>query len=210
MADKDTFISFVRKHGLNPDIITKFEKYESLLLEKNQHFNLISRTTEEEIWTRHFLDSVLITNYLDFYDKTILDFGSGAGFPGIPLKLIYPSTKLFCIESIRKKTLFLRLLVQELELKDVVILQDRIENINEDYNSCFDSILVRAVKMKDEYIKKAFELLRSGGQLILYKSKIDSNEVDKINAIPECQTITEQRIEKDVPEKRAFIIAEKR
>jgi len=210
MADKETLIKFIKQHNCDLNVLKKFEKYEYLLYEKNQKFNLISKNTEKEIWTRHFLDSLLIAEYLDFNKATALDFGSGAGFPGIPLKIIFPSMKLYCLESIRKKTLFLTLLVDELDLKDVKVIQKRIEDLETNFNNYFDRMLVRAVKMNDEYLMKAFMLLQSGGSLILYKSMIEANEVDKIKTFPECQTIKERRIKKNVLGRRAFIIAEKR
>ncbi|HHI87691.1 MAG TPA: 16S rRNA (guanine(527)-N(7))-methyltransferase RsmG [Candidatus Cloacimonetes bacterium] len=210
MEGKEYLREFISKKNLDEISFAQFEKYESLLLEKNKKFNLISKNTESEIWSKHFFDSVLIAEHLDFNNTSVLDFGSGAGFPGIPLKIIFPSMKLYCLESTRKKTLFLKLLVQELELETIQIINDRIENLDVNYNDFFDILLVRAVKMSDEYLKKAFEILRSDGSLIVYKSTIDDNEVDKINALSECQTIKLQRIEKDVPWKRAFIIAKKR
>lgn len=210
MSDRETFITFIKKNNFDLNVLETFEKFKSLLCERNKKFNLISKSTEKEIWTRHFLDSLLISEYLDFNNTTVLDFGSGAGFPGIPLKVMFPSMKLYCLESIRKKTLFLKLVIQELGLKDVEVIQKRIENLDTNLCDYFDRMIVRAVKMNEDYLRKAFMLLRSGGSLILYKSMIEANEVDKIKAFPECQTIKEQRIEKDVPGRRAFIIAKKR
>jgi 16S rRNA (guanine527-N7)-methyltransferase len=170
---------------------------------------LVSETSLANIWITHFLDSVIIAEDIDFSNSRVLDFGSGGGFPGIPLKIFYPSMELYCVESIRKKVLFLRLIKRELNLSRTTIIHSRFEDLDHDLESGFDYIVVRAVKMNDEYFAKAFTLLKPSGKLILYKSKVNNDEVDKINQYKDFENIEIIRKEYSGLGKRALIIVKK-
>jgi len=203
------FYNFLKKHSISESTYSVFELYETILREKNKKFNLVSDRSLENIRLTHFLDSVLITDFLDLRNSRVLDFGSGGGFPGIPLKILYPSIEIFCVESIRKKVLFLKLVKQELNLSEMTIIHSRFEDLDREIDSSFDYIMVRAVKMNDEYFQKAFELLKPSGKLILYKSALNNDEVDKINRYKDCEVTEIIRKEYSGLGKRAFIIAKK-
>lgn len=205
----DQFLAFIRNNNFPEQTFDKFIHFENLLINKNQKLNLVSDNSLENIWITHFLDSVIIAEDIDFSNSRILDFGSGGGFPGIPLKILNPSIELFCVESIRKKVLFLKLIKQELSLTKMNIINSRFEELDHNIIRSFDYIVVRAVKMNDEYFAKAFELLKPSGKLILYKSRVNNNEVDKINRYKECAET--EIIRKEYPGlgKRAFIIVKK-
>jgi len=209
MHDKLQFQDFLEQHGISENAFQLFETYEMILREKNKKFNLVSNSSIEKIWLAHFLDSILIADIIDLSDSRILDFGSGGGFPGIPLKIIFPSMELYCIESKRKKALFLKLLKQELELPEITIINSRLEDLDQNMASSFDYVTVRAVKMNDEYFMKAFELLKPSGKIILYKSKVNNDEVDKIKQYEDCETTEIIRKEYSGLGKRAFIIVKK-
>jgi len=209
MHDKLQFQDFLEQHGISENAFQLFETYEMILREKNKKFNLVSNSSIEKIWLAHFLDSILIADIIDLSDSRILDFGSGGGFPGIPLKIIFPSMELYCIESKRKKALFLKLLKQELELPEITIINSRLEDLDQNMASSFDYVTVRAVKMNDEYFMKAFELLKPSGKIILYKSKVNNDEVDKIKQYEDYETTEIIRKEYSGLGKRAFIIVKK-
>ncbi|MCD6329822.1 MAG: 16S rRNA (guanine(527)-N(7))-methyltransferase RsmG [Candidatus Cloacimonetes bacterium] len=209
MHDKLQFQDFLEQHGISENAFQLFETYEMILREKNKKFNLVSNSSIEKIWLAHFLDSILIADIIDLSDSRILDFGSGGGFPGIPLKIIFPSMELYCIESKRKKALFLKLLKQELELPEITIINSRLEYLDQNMASSFDYVTVRAVKMNDEYFMKAFELLKPSGKIILYKSKVNNDEVDKIKQYEDYETTEIIRKEYSGLGKRAFIIVKK-
>lgn len=209
MHDKLKLQSFLKQHGISERAYNLFELYEVILREKNKKFNLVSEASIENIWLTHFFDSILIADFIDLSDSRILDFGSGGGFPGIPLKIIYPSIELSCVESIRKKVLFLKLLKQELKLTETTIIHSRFEDLDQSLESSFDYIAVRAVKMNDEYFLKAFSLLKPSGKLILYKSTVINDEVDKIKQYKDCETTEIIRKEYSGLGKRAFIIVKK-
>jgi len=209
MQDKVQLQSFLKQHNISELAYNLFELYETILTEKNKKFNLVSNSSLEKIWLTHFFDSILIADNIDLSDSRILDFGSGGGFPGIPLKIIYPSVKLYCVESIRKKVLFLKFLKQELNLQDTTIIQSRFEDLDQNLENSFDYITVRAVKMNDEYFRKTFTLLKPSGKLILYKSEVNIDEVDKIKQYADCETTEIIRKEYSGLGKRAFIIVKK-
>ena len=203
------FYDFLKKHSISENSYRLFELYEKILRKKNKKFNLVSDTSLGNIWITHFLDSVIIVEDIDFSNSRVLDFGSGGGFPGIPLKIFYPSMELCCVESIRKKVLFLRLIKQELKLQKMTIINSRFEELDNDLESSFDHIVVRAVKMNEEYFAKAFELLKPSGKLILYKSTVNNDEVDKINRYNDCEATEIIRKEYSGLGKRALIIVKK-
>ncbi|HHI87605.1 MAG TPA: 16S rRNA (guanine(527)-N(7))-methyltransferase RsmG [Candidatus Cloacimonetes bacterium] len=203
------FYNFLEKRGISENAYNLFVLYEKILREKNKKFNLVSETSLGNIWITHFLDSVIIAEDIDFSNSRVLDFGSGGGFPGIPLKISYPLMELYCVESIRKKVLFLKLVKQELNLSETTIIHSRFEELDNNIKSSFDYIVVRAVKMNDKYFMKAFELLKPSGKLILYKSKVNNDEVDKINQYKDCEKTEIIRKEYSGLGKRALIIVKK-
>jgi len=174
------FCNFLFKNKFSANLIKSFKIYQSVLAEKNQKLNLVSKNSLDRIWSAHFLDSILICEEIDFSNKTVLDFGTGAGFPGIPLKILYPSMQIFLLESVGKRALFLRYLLEKLDLQKSEVLNIRLENLGYQFINFFDFVLVRAIKMKIIYYKKCFQLLKNNGIIILYKGKEFQDEVVKL------------------------------
>jgi 16S rRNA (guanine527-N7)-methyltransferase len=173
MKNKLIFTEFLREHNLDENLVERFEDFLISLLEQNEIVNLVSRkTTEEEFWTKHFLDSISPLPYVDFFGKKILDFGTGGGLPGIPIKLLYPDCEMYLLDSRLKKTEAVKKIVKTLDLKQCFTIVSRIEDLGPDKTEYFDLILCRSVKITPEYTKKMFELLKKNGKIVLYKSKI--------------------------------------
>lgn len=178
-AEQAVFVSFLEELGLAdiPAVFSSFEEYHNLLQEYNQGVNLISRATEpEQYWTKHFLDSLLPFKCLDFTGQKVLDFGSGGGLPGIPLKLANPQVSITLLDSITKKTRILDEMVQQLQLVDVTVVNARLEDYAKT-DARFDLILCRALRMEDRYRQPLFRLLAPGGRVIFYKAQ-DSSDLD--------------------------------
>ncbi|MAS86699.1 MAG: 16S rRNA (guanine(527)-N(7))-methyltransferase RsmG [Micavibrio sp.] len=116
------------KSGLNVsrETLEKLQRYHRLLLKWQESINLISKTTIEDAWSRHFLDSVQLMKYIPEGVETVADLGTGAGFPGLVLAMLRPDLKVFLIESDGKKCEFLKTVSRETDTK-VTILQERIE-----------------------------------------------------------------------------------
>lgn len=157
-----------------------FEKYYKILIEENNKYNLTSITKEEEVYYKHFLDSAYVLNYIDLENKTICDVGSGAGFPGIVLKILCPSIKLYIIEPTGKRCNFLKIIVEELELTDVVIINDRAENIKQ-YRNYFDFCFARAVSNLPILSELCLPLVKVNGFFISLKGSNYKDEIDVSN-----------------------------
>ncbi|MBX7151048.1 16S rRNA (guanine(527)-N(7))-methyltransferase RsmG [bacterium] len=156
----------------------QFELYLEFLLEENKKFNLISRN-EKNILERHFLNSALIAHLLKFSptDK-IIDIGSGAGFPGIILKILFPQSHFFLVDSITKKTNFLNDLVSKLNLKKIEIVNKRVENLSKDFLNEFDFVTARAVARLDKLLFLSEPLINQSGTLVFLKGKSFQEELD--------------------------------
>ncbi|MDO5576315.1 MAG: 16S rRNA (guanine(527)-N(7))-methyltransferase RsmG [Fibrobacter sp.] len=175
MTSKEFFKQYLKENFSQEslEVIGQFESYFDWLVSENQKINLMSRKTDpEEIWSRHFADSLLATKFVNFSQSVILDFGTGGGFPGVPLAILYPDSKVFLLDSRKKKINALRDAVKVLGLKNCDFFDTRIEEVPPKYNGFFDIIVSRSVKIIPSYKKILFRLLKPSGKLVLYKSKI--------------------------------------
>ena len=154
----DTFTRFTQ---VSRETITSLKKYEDLLIKANETLNLVGNSTIKEIWTRHFLDSVQVIDFIDKNDNTLVDLGSGAGFPGLVLAIVLKDKKIplkiKLIEKSPKKVKFLRDLINKLQL-DVEVIN---RNVLEDSKKLLD----------DVFVARAFKPLKIILQLIHNKAK---------------------------------------
>lgn len=153
----------------------KFDKYFNFLIEENKKYNLTSITNKKEVYIKHFLDSISLENVINLENVHLCDVGSGAGFPAIPLKILYPSLHVTIIEPTLKRCNFLNNLVEMLELKDVEIINDRAENIK---NKSYDIVCARAVSSLPILLELCIPLTRVNGYFIALKG---SNYQDELN-----------------------------
>jgi 16S rRNA (guanine527-N7)-methyltransferase len=149
-------------------------RYEKELLEWNQKFNLTAIRDSESIRTKHFLDSFsCVLAWKAFLPNNLIDVGTGAGFPGLPLKILYPNLKLTLVESVRKKAMFCQHIVHTLELEHVDVIQARAEDLgqNPDHREKYDWAVARAVanlKVLSEYL---IPLVKVGGMVLAQKGE---------------------------------------
>ena len=163
----------------------KFKKFASL--ETKESVNAIDfigkiygeKDDEKYLYEKHIFDSLSITKFFEKNDitkfSTILDIGTGGGFPAIPIAIQYPYINVTAIDSIKKKINAVNEISQELELKNLTTICDRVENIKD---KKFDIVVTRAVAKLDLLIKYAIPLLNKNGFLIAYKSKTVNEEID--------------------------------
>jgi len=155
-----------------PQLMGRFEHYHKLLTAHNKQVNLVSRKMHPgDYWVQHFLDSLLAIECLDFMGKTVLDFGSGGGIPGIPIKLVNSDMDMVLLDSINKKTKAMTEMVEALSLPSCSVECSRVE----DYafmprRPSFDIILCRAVALQDRFFSPLRRLLKPSGHLVMYKS----------------------------------------
>jgi len=148
-----------------------FAAYHRELLLWNRRINLVSTSSSREIVVRHFLDSLTPVPWISRPDGLLIDLGSGAGFPGIPLRIALPGLRLWLVESSRKKTSFLSHLVRTLRLEEVTVVRERIEALI-GQKACagrFDTVLSRAAFKLSELVRMASFFLAPGGLLIAMK-----------------------------------------
>lgn len=166
--------------GLSTQVESAFLLYRRELLEWNTRFNLTAIKDPAEVLTKHFLDSLsLLQAYPNQSAIHLLDIGSGAGFPGIPLKIVRPHWHLTMIEATGKKITFLQHIVETLQLKNVEIIQGRAEDIahKREYRGHFDLVTARAVAALPVLLECSTPFCRTGGLLILPKKGDIDDEI---------------------------------
>jgi 16S rRNA (guanine527-N7)-methyltransferase len=136
----------------------------------NRAYNLTSLRTDRDIIIKHFIDSLLYLKEIEGGLK-IADAGTGAGFPGIPMKIIKPGIDMTLIESKRKKSLFLRHIIRRLNLDNIRVLNNRIEGLGKEYEKTFDIIVSRATFKVKDFINKTHRYVKDDGRLILSKGQ---------------------------------------
>lgn len=147
----------------------KFKLYYNFLIQENEKYNLTNITNEEEAYIKHFYDSIQIENAVNLNSITSLcDVGSGAGFPSIPLKILYPNLHITIIEPTLKRCNFLKQLVDLLQLENVVIINDRAENMKELRNS-FDIVCARAVASMPILLELCVPMVKVNGLFVSLK-----------------------------------------
>ena len=169
-------MKLLKEYGLDENKISLFEQYRNLLLEWNEKFNLTAITDLDEIEEKHFVDSLFLDKYVELENKSLLDVGSGAGFPGIPLAIVHSNLKVNLLESNGKKVSFLKEVVKQLNLKNVEVIQSRAEEFLK--RESFDIVTARAVKELNILLEICFPLVKIGGLFVAYKSSMVEEEIN--------------------------------
>ena len=171
---KDIFNKF--NIELTDELVLKIDKYYSLLIEENKKVNLTRIVDKTEFLVKHVLDSILpfFKNSDLSQPKSILDIGSGAGFPGIIIALFFPNIEVILTESISKKARFLTLVKDELNLANLKVINNRVENIKEVF---VDLVTARAVTDLTSLVKYALPKLTMGGKMCFYKATKSNEEI---------------------------------
>ena len=173
---KEEFIIECKKLGIeiNDEIIDKLELYRKELVNWNKKFNLTTILEEKEIYLKHFYDSICLVKVEDFNNKNICDFGTGAGFPGMVLAIIFKNSKITLIESNNKKILFLNNIKDKLKLSNVTIINKRTEDYGKNNRELFDIVTCRAVSNLNIILELSLSLLKVGGFFIPLKSNVEN------------------------------------
>ena len=176
------FISRAKNFGLDlkESELKDFERYYNELCEYNSHTNLVANTDEKEVYIKHFLDSLAFSIVEEDKDKnfSLLDFGCGGGFPGVPILIIYKHANLVAVDSVGKKIRFVDKLSAALGFGSRLISKNlRIEDLDYAYRESYDYITARAVAPLSMLVEYCVPYLKVGGKLVAYKSKTAEEEI---------------------------------
>ena len=158
----------------------QFLQYYEMLVEKNKVMNLTAITEFDEVVEKHFLDSVSLTQQLDLHQPLkVLDLGTGAGFPGIPLKIVFPELEITLMDSLNKRVLFLQDVISSLQLENIEAVHGRAEEAarNKKYRESFDLCVSRAVANISTLSEYCLPFVKIGGSFISYKSSTIEDEL---------------------------------
>ncbi|NMA68139.1 MAG: 16S rRNA (guanine(527)-N(7))-methyltransferase RsmG [Desulfitobacterium sp.] len=166
---------------LSPKQLEQFSLYGDLLVEWNKKVNLTNITDPEGIILKHFLDSLTLTKYLQ--GNKLVDIGTGAGFPGIPLKIFLPDVEILLVDSLAKRLDFLQVVISELNLQKIETIHSRAEDLgrNPQYREKFDCVTSRAVARLPVLLEYTVPLLKVGGIFLAAKGAQVEEEIEESN-----------------------------
>lgn len=180
----EQFINDLKEWNINisDEQLNLFKRYTALLLEWNEKINLTAITDINDIYKKHYLDSLSLIKCIDdLGDKeyTLLDLGTGAGFPGIPLKIMFPNLKITLVDSLRKRVDYLNLVIDELGLKNISAIHARAEVLahDEKYREQYDIVVSRAVANLSVLSEYCIPFVKVDGLFVSYKSGNSSEEI---------------------------------
>jgi len=180
---------------------SQFEIYYYELIEYNKHTNLTRITDELEVFYKHFFDSLTLVKVTDIIKlDTLCDMGAGAGFPSIPIKIVYPHLNVTIVDSSNKRINFLKTLVDKLEISQIDLICDRVENYATKHQQKFDVVTARALGALPLILELGIPMLKSTGHFIAYKSGNFQEELNfSKNALIKLHSKIHQVIEFSLP-----------
>ena len=168
---KDQFIAALKELNitLSPEQQQKLDQFYHLLVEWNKKINLTRITSEEDVYLKHFYDSLTIVKVVDLNKvHTLCDVGTGAGFPGIVLKIVFPHLKITLIDSLQKRVNYLNSIIKDLSLNEIEAIHSR----GEDYHEKFDVVTASAVANIEKLLTNTMHIVNNKGVLVAMKANI--------------------------------------
>lgn len=179
--NQNKFVEELNLLGINvtKDKLDKLEKYYNLLIEYNKVMNLTGITDHDEVYLKHFYDSLTLAKVVDLNNyKTLCDIGTGAGFPGIVLKIFYPNLKITLIDSLNKRIVFLNKVIEKLSLEGIIAIHSRIEEYGIKNRDLFDIVTARAVAPLNILLEYSIPILKVNGLFLPMKANLDNEKYD--------------------------------
>lgn len=184
--NREEFIKSVETLNItiSPKQLDQLEKYYRLLVEWNEKINLTSIIEKEQVYLKHFYDSLTINKVIDLSKEyTLCDIGTGAGFPGLVLKIVFPNLKITLVDALNKRVNFLNQVIEQLDLKDIIVVHDRMEEYAKKHIEEYDIITARAVSHLSNLLEYGVSATKIGGFLIFLKGNIREEIKEAENAI---------------------------
>lgn len=193
--NKELFIEELKKININPTPkqLEQLEKYYEILVSENKKYNLTAITNKEDVYLKHFYDSITITKIIDLNNQSLCDIGTGAGFPGIVLKIFFPNLSITLVDSTLKKCKFLEFVIKELGLNNIKVLNKRAEEFSKEVREEFDIVTSRAVAPLKHLLEYSIPLLKVNGLYVAMKSDIEK-EMEGISIYENKLSIKEEKI----------------
>lgn len=214
-------VAYIREQFLQHQITLsqrqaeQFVDYYQLLIEWNQKMNLTAITNWDEVVVKHFIDSVLSHEIVDYHSVTsLIDIGTGAGFPGIPLKILYPHLRITLLDALNKRILFLEHVIDVLGLENVELVHGRAEDLaRTEHRESYDICVSRAVSQLNVLCEYCLPFINLGGRFISYKGAKTLEELEMshnaINLLGGKEIFVTDEAQLDIEVKRGFVIIEK-
>ena len=206
--NKELFLSHLNELNIEvtEEKLNKLEKFYELLIDWNNKINLTRIVEKEEVYLKHFYDSLTIVKEVDLNKvETLCDVGTGAGFPGIVLKIFYPHLKITLVDSLLKRVNYLNTIIKDLELNDIVAIHARGEDVKEK----FDIVTSRAVANIEKLVVYTMHLVNKTGRLVALKGDIEKELTDDVKRKLERKYIIEKINKFELPienSKRSLVI----
>lgn len=182
---KDSFIEELKKIGIEitESKLNQLEAYYELLIEYNKVMNLTAITEKESVYLKHFYDSLTLNKIIELEKvDTLCDLGSGAGFPGIVVKILFPNIKITLVDSLNKRINFLNEVIKKLGLENITAIHSRIEEYAIEHEEKYDVVTARAVAPLNVLLEIGSKLIKVGKYFIAMKGNIET-EPDYNNAL---------------------------
>lgn len=200
---QSNFIEELKKINieLTEEQLSKLEKYYEMLIEYNKVMNLTGITEKSEVYLKHFYDSLTLNKIIDLTKvNTLCDLGSGAGFPGIVLKIVFPNIKITLVDSLNKRINFLNDVIKELELINIEAIHSRIEEYSLLHEEEYEVVTARAVAPINILLELGSRLIKVGKYFICMKGNMEnepnySNCINKLNLVEEDKVLFKLPIE---------------
>lgn len=188
--NQNKFIEELSKLNIFPTDtqLDQLQRYYELLIEYNKVMNLTGITEKDEVYLKHFYDSLTIVKAIDLNKEyTLCDMGSGAGFPGIVLKIIFPHLKITLLDSLNKRVMFLNKVIEELKLENILAIHARIEEYGKNNREVFDVVTARAVASTNILLEFGIPLLKVNKYFVALKGTLNNenylSSLNKLNTI---------------------------
>ena len=184
----NNFINEIKKINIEiTDIqLEQLNKYYELLVEYNKVMNLTGITEKEQVYLKHFYDSLTLIKVIDpTKEETLCDVGTGAGFPGLVIKILFPNLKVTLVDSLNKRIEFLKKVIQELNLKDIEAIHARAEEFSKLNREKFDIVTSRAVAPLNILLEYNIPLLKTNKYFVAYKGIISQEIINSEHALKE-------------------------